>query len=182
MKGKDNNLPILIRRETPQDFNAVYQVVKEAFASAEHSDGDEQDLVCRLRKSAAFIPELSLVAETDGNIIGFIMFTKLKVGNTVQLALAPLAVLPSFQGNGVGGMLIQKGHQIAQRLSYELSILIGYPDYYARFGYEKATRFGLKSPFDLPEEVFMVRNLTDKPVQINGTVEYPKEFFNKNSI
>ena len=61
---------MLIRQETADDYGEVYNVVKSAFASAEHSDGTEQDLVEKLRKSAGFVPELSLVAEKDGKIVG----------------------------------------------------------------------------------------------------------------
>lgn len=71
---------MLIRQETGSDFDAVYTIVQEAFAAAEHSDGNEQDLVTELRGSAAFIPELSLVAETDGKLAGHIMFTRGSVG------------------------------------------------------------------------------------------------------
>ena len=91
-----------IRQEQPSDHEAVYQVVKEAFAHAEHSDGHEQDLVTALWKSQVFIPELSLVAVEDGRVVGHILFTKATVGHTEVLALAPLAVLPSCRSTGRG--------------------------------------------------------------------------------
>lgn len=69
-----------IRQETPRDYERVYQVVKEAFASAAQSDGNEQELVTALRSSSSFIPELSLVAEEEGEVIGHILFTKASVG------------------------------------------------------------------------------------------------------
>lgn len=65
-----------IRQETPQDYGAVYEVVKRAFSSARHSDGTEQDLVTALRRSESFIPELSLVAVQDGRVVGHILFTR----------------------------------------------------------------------------------------------------------
>lgn len=65
----------LIRQETPNDYDAVYDVVKRAFACAAQSDGTEQDLVVALHGSDAFIPELSLVAEENGKIVGYILFT-----------------------------------------------------------------------------------------------------------
>lgn len=80
---------LTIRQEKPEDYRQVEQVVEQAFARAEHTDHDEHNLVARLRGSEAFIPELSLVAEQDGRIVGHILFTKLKVGQTTQLALAP---------------------------------------------------------------------------------------------
>ena len=83
-----------IRKEISTDYETVYSVVKRAFESAEHADGNEQDLVNALRKGDAFIPELSLVAEVDGKIVGHIMFTKATVDGKTVLALAPLSVLP----------------------------------------------------------------------------------------
>lgn len=165
-----------IRQETPNDFTQVYQVVKLAFANAEYSDHDEQNLVERLRSSSSFIPELSLVAELDGKIVGHILFTKLAVGNTTQLALAPLAVHPDFQCQGIGGQLIKKGHEIAAAMGYDYSILLGHPSYYPRFGYLPASRFGITSPFDVPDENYMAFDLSGKGSILSGPVVYPKEF------
>ena len=93
---------MVIRQERPADYEAVYQVVKEAFANAEHTDGHEQDLVAALRKSKSFIPELSLVAVEDDKIAGHILFTRAVVDHTEVLALAPLSVFPAYQGRGIG--------------------------------------------------------------------------------
>lgn len=82
---------MIIRQEQSNEFHSVYALVKAAFEGAEHADGKEQDLVDALRKGDSYIPELSLVAEIDGKIVGHIMFTKIKIGNQIQLALAPLS-------------------------------------------------------------------------------------------
>ena len=87
---------MVIRQEQPADHEAVYQVVKEAFANAEHTDGHEQDLVVALRKSRSFIPYLSLVAVENEQIAGHILFTRAAVDHTEVLALAPLSVLPAY--------------------------------------------------------------------------------------
>ena len=107
-----------IRKETATDHAAVYSVVKRAFEHAEHADGNEQDLVNALRKGDAFIPELSLVAEADGKVVGHIMFTRATVDGKPVLALAPLSVLPEYQRKGIGKALIQEGHKIAKELGY----------------------------------------------------------------
>ena len=101
---------MLIRKEEPRDYEAVYFIVKNAFESAEHSDGTEQNLVTALRKGDAFIPELSLVAEIDGKIVGHILFTRATVGKDTVLVLAPLSVLPEYQRKGIGISLIKEGH------------------------------------------------------------------------
>ncbi len=90
-----------IRQETKEDYEIVYALVKQAFAQAEHCDGNEQDLVAALRKSRAFVPELSLVAERDGEIAGHILFTEAMVGFETVLALAPLSVLPASNDRGL---------------------------------------------------------------------------------
>ena len=78
---------MIIRQETTSDASAVYELVKTAFASAEHSDGNEQDLVVLLHKSPAFQPALSLVAEKNGKIIGYILFSEIKIGEKQPLPL-----------------------------------------------------------------------------------------------
>ena len=97
---------IEIRKETINDYDEVYNVVKSAFATASHSDGNEHDLVVLLRKSANFIPELSLVATINNKIIGYILFTKIKIGTHEELALAPIGVLPQYQRQGIGSMFL----------------------------------------------------------------------------
>ena len=118
-----------IRQETPADYEAVYQLVREAFAPAELSDGREQDLVAALRNSPAFIPELSLVAVEGRSIIGHILFTEVRVGTETALALAPLSVLPSRQRRGIGLALMESGHDAARRLGYGYSTGLGHPGY-----------------------------------------------------
>ena len=84
---------MVIRQETEKDYDEVYAVVKAAFERAEHSDGNEQDLVAALRKGGAFVPELSLVAQKDGRIVGHILLTKGSVGSRETRARALAARL-----------------------------------------------------------------------------------------
>lgn len=168
---------LIIRKETKHDQKRVFVLIKDTFKHAEHTDGDEHNLVERLRNSNAFVPELSLIAEYQNEIIGHILFTKVKVGKNTQLALAPLTVSVKYQRQGIGGKLINEGHRIAKDLGYEYSILLGHPSYYPRFGYMPAKNFGIISPFDVPEEYFMAINLQGKSTKLNAIVEYPKEFF-----
>lgn len=165
-----------IRKETAADYKAVYALVEAAFQTAEHADGDEQDLVERLRKSATFIPELSLVAEDDGIVVGYILFTKNKIGDSEQLTLAPLAVLPERQREGIGGKLIMEGHRIAENLGYGYSIVLGHASYYPRFGYVPAKEYGIRAPFQVPDEHFMACKLMQAAEEIEGVLQYPPEF------
>ena len=167
---------MLLRQETPADYDAVYKLIAEAFAAAEHADGTEQDLVAALRKSGAFIPELSIVAEIDGELAGYILFTTAKVGDDEVLALAPLAVKPQHQRQGVGRALIAKGHEIAAELGYEYSLVLGSETYYPRAGYIPAAQLGVEVPEGFPSENFMAVKLRENAKPICGPVTYPKEF------
>ncbi len=174
-------MKIIIRQETPPDFSFVFALIKESFKNEPFSDFTEQFLVERLRKSAAFIPELSMVAELGGEIIGHIILTKIKIVNGSQsfdsLALAPVSVKPDYQNKGIGGQLILQAHAKAIELGYKSVVLLGHQSYYPRFGYEKASKFGIKLPFDVPDENCMAIELLEGGLEgVSGLVEYPKEF------
>ena len=140
---------MIIRQEEPKDYEAVYHVVKAAFGSAEH---------------------------TDGKVTGHILFTEVKVGGTVQLALAPLSVLPAFQKQGIGKALIRAGHEKAAALGYLYSIVLGSERYYPQMGYLPAGQYGIKPPFDVPSENFMACKLAMDAPAVSGTVQYAEEF------
>ncbi len=167
---------MIIRQEKSNDYEIIYSVIKNAFDSSEHADGNEQDLVIALRKSENYIPELALVAEEDGKIVGHIMFTKAKVGEIDVLALAPLSVLPEYQRKRVGTALIKAGHKIAKGLGYGYSVVLGSETYYPRTGYVPADTLGIIPPFDVPRENFMAYKIDDSVSMIRGTMKYAKEF------
>lgn len=167
---------IEIRKEEKQDYMEVYNVVKTAFETAQHSDGNEQDLVTELRKSKNFIPELSLVAIKNRKIVGYILFTKIEIGNNEELALAPLAVLPEYQKQGIGKALIKEGHKIAKSLGYHYSVVLGSEKYYPKSGYIPAINYGIKAPFNVANENFMAIKLNETNKKIEGIVKYAKEF------
>ena len=167
---------MFIRQETAADHKAVYEVVKTALATAEHSDGNEQNLVNALRNSAAFLPELSLVAVVGSKIVGHILYTKVDIGGTTALALAPLSVLPRFQQQGIGKALMQTGHDIARELGFSYSVVLGSPDYYPKAGYTPADRFGIVPPFDVPDGHYMALKLNPHAPHCQGTVKYDPAF------
>ena len=167
---------IEIRQENQKDYEEVYRVVKTAFETAEHSDGNEHDLAVALRNSDSFIPELSLVAVKEDKIVGYILFTKIKIENHEEIALAPLAVLPEYQKQGIGSMLIEQGHKIAKQLGYHYSIVLGSENYYPKFGYIPAIQYGIQAPFDVANENFMALKLNATDTEIKGVVQYAKEF------
>lgn len=173
---------ITIRKEIPNDHNWVIELTAKAFETMPFSEGDEDQLVARLRNAPGFIPELSLVAELDGLIVGHILFTPLVIDNGQQqfesLVLGPVSVLPEFQKQGIGGKLIRAGHQKAIELGFRSVILIGHPEYYPRFGYKPASTWGIKTHYELPsDDVFMAVELTEGALKnVSGMVIFPPEF------
>ena len=121
------NKEIKIRPEQENDFQAVREVVELAFRDVEDSDQSEPYLVERLRKTDAYIPELSLVAELNGEIIGHLMMSKVEIvsedQSVISLGLAPVSVVPKYQRIGVGSALIREAHKRAGELGYK-SIII----------------------------------------------------------
>ena len=172
---------VLIRQEQKEDYDKVYEVVRTAFACAAHTNHDEHNLVVRLRRSAAFIPELSLVAEVAGEIVGHILFTRGVIQAKTQeyetLVLAPLAVVPDYQGKGIGGRLIEAGHRVAREIGFKSVLLVGHPIYYPRFGYRPAETFGIITDLDLPADVFMACELTKGGLDgVRGRLKHAPEF------
>lgn len=175
---------IIIKQEQVKDYKITENVVKCAFANAEHSDKNEHNLVCRIRNSNVFIPELSLVAMDNDNerIVGHILFSKVKIKNEDQvvesLALAPVSVLPEYQNQGVGKLLISKALQKAKELRFHSVVVLGHPEYYPKFGFKKASTWGIKAPFEVPDEAFMAMELGENTLdKVSGVVEYPSVFF-----
>ncbi|MCL2562543.1 MAG: GNAT family N-acetyltransferase [Oscillospiraceae bacterium] len=167
---------LTIRAETPSDYAAIYALTEAAFAVSDHADGDEQELPARLRKKPGYIPELSLVAELDGQLAGHILFTEIKVGGDPALLLGPVSVLPAFQGQGIGGALIEEGHRVGKRLGFDLCVLTGHEGYYPRFGYEPVDGHGILIPEEAPPKCKMVKFLTDRGREVKGTAIFPPEF------
>lgn len=166
---------MVIRQETAADIPAISEVIRIAFAGAEHTDGQEHLLVSALRASRAFIPELSLVA-VEQQPVGHVLFTKARVNGTEVLALAPLAVLPAFQRRGIGLALIRRGHEIARGLGYPYAVVLGHAQYYPKAGYVPASRYGIRAPFPVQDENFMAICLGEQQTQLNGVLVYDPAF------
>ena len=168
---------IHIRPETVADHSQVYQLLSLAFGQ-----DNESQLVELLRHDDCFIPGLSLVALHDQQIIGHILFTQIKIvddsgAETPSLALAPMAVLPAHQKSGIGGRLIRVGFEAAKQLGHQSVIVLGHKDYYPRFGFVPAEKWGISTHYQVPSEYFMAIELVPGALAAaRGVVEYPKPF------
>jgi predicted N-acetyltransferase YhbS len=170
-----------LRQELPADYVEVSKLVELTFRNEKSSDHGEHFLVDRLRNSTAFVPELSIVAEVEGNLVGHILFTKIKIKNEVEsfasLALAPVSVKPGFQKKGIGGQLIRYGHKSAKALGFKSIVVLGHEAYYPKFGYILASKFNIRFPFAAPDKNCMVIELEkDNLVGVQGIVQYADEF------
>ncbi len=163
-----------IRCETSPDYPKIAEVITDAFGQS-----DEAKLVEAIRNSENYIPELSLVAEIDANIVGHILFSYIHLVSKetlLVLALAPVAVSPQFQSQGIGTGLVQYGLEKADELGEALVIVLGHPSFYSRFGFVQSTYYGIKSPFEVPAEAFMVKPLKNYEIKYTGEVVYPQAF------
>ncbi len=124
-----------IRPERVTDYAEIALLNAIAFGNR----AVEASIIALLRQRRAFDPELSLVAESGGHVVGHVLFSPYQLRLLDQtipaVNLAPLAVHPAYQGQGIGGQLITEGHRIAKAKGYRVSVLLGHPTYYPRFGY-----------------------------------------------
>jgi len=141
-------LNMRVRQETENDYKLSEYVVEQAFKNAKYTDHKEQFLVAKLRNSDAFVPELSLIAELDGQIVGHIMLTKILIKNgekeEASIALAPVLVLPQHQNKGIGSKLIIESMEIAKKLGFKSVIVLGHDKYYPRFGFKSTSIWDIK--------------------------------------
>lgn len=165
---------MIIRKETPDDIEAIHEINHQAFDTEA-----EANLVDALRASSASL--ISMVAEEGGVLIGHILFSPVSItgweGRKRVAGLAPLAVLPERQGQGVGSMLIEKGLSVCLSSGYDAVVVLGNPRYYTRFGFVPSVEFNLSPQYEVPEELFMVTELVPGALKgVSGTVQYHGAF------
>jgi len=168
---------VSIRAEAPADRDAIAEVVASAFGSPL-----EARLVERIRASSNFVPELSLVAELEGCVVGHVMisYVALHDGDARRwiASLSPLAVVPDSQGRGIGGALVREVTARTDARGEPLVVLEGSPRYYRRFGFEHSVRHGIEITLPSwapPEAAQMLRLRTYDP-SLRGRVAYPPAF------
>ena len=144
-----------IRTERESDWEGVYQINTSVFETPA-----EAKLVDALREQAHLL--ISLVAEEEGDIVGHILFSPVTLighPNFKMMGLAPMAVALEWQGKGIGSALVKEGLKRCKEIDSAAVVVLGHPTYYPRFGFVPASRFGINSEYDVPDEVFMVLEL-----------------------
>lgn len=165
---------ITIRAESAEHHAAIRRVVELAFG-----EPNEAELVDALRKHAH--PHISLVALIDSEVVGHILFSPVSIESEgdafAAMGLAPMAVLPDYQNKGIGTELVWAGLRECKLLGHEVVVVLGHPEYYPRFGFVPAAKKGIRSEYDVPDEVFMVAELTPGALRgRKGLVKYHSEF------
>ena len=166
-------MSIQIRSETDNDKTAVYDINAVAFATE-----TEAKLVDALRESAS--EYISQVAVEGQNVVGHIMFTPVTLEPFEDLrlmGLAPMAVSPSLQCGGIGSELVKTGLLRCTESDVGAVAVLGHPQYYPRFGFRPASQWGIKSEYEVPEEVFMMMELSPGYLQgYQGIIRYDAAF------
>lgn len=165
---------MIIRVETPDDHESVHRVNELAFPTP-----GEADLVDALRKTVH--PYISLVAIDEDQVVGHILFSPVSIESATDsftaMGLAPMAVLAEHQRRGIGTLLVREGLQQCRRIGHDVVVVLGHSEYYPRFGFVRASSKGLRSEYDVADEVFMVAELTTGALKgRTGLVKYHPEF------
>jgi predicted N-acetyltransferase YhbS len=167
---------ISIRPEDPVDIDEIYELNRIVFGQ-----DNEAKLVDHIRQGPNFIPQLSLVAFSDEELIGYILFSKINVTNGdfrhESLGVTSMVVNPAYQKRGIGAKMLIVGLQKATELGYTDVFVFGHEFYFPKFGFLPAARWNIRPPFEVPAEVFMALELIPNALSnVSGIVEFPIEF------
>jgi putative acetyltransferase len=140
-----------IRETMDSDMDNILFVEREAFGHDK-----EAELVRGLIDDPSAKPILSMVAFKDDQAVGHILFTSASIGkteNTISaMILAPLAIVPDAQKQGIGGKLIERGLKLLSKSGVDLVFVLGHPEYYPRHGFKPAGHLGFEAPYPIPDE------------------------------
>jgi putative acetyltransferase len=161
---------IEIREAQPSDAAAIREVNQQAFGGEQ-----EANIVDALRANGAVL--LSLVATGHDRVVAHILYSPATIGDVQGAALGPLAVLPEYQRQGIGGSLVEAGNARLISAACPFTIVLGHAAYYPRFGFTRASDHGIRCEWDVSAEVFMVRFLNSNDIgKIVGLAKYRHEF------
>ena len=165
---------MVIRREEPQDIAAIRFVNEQAFGGSA-----EASAIDALRDRGA--ATLSLVAVIDEQVVGHLFFSLVTIESPDRswpgLGLAPLAVLPEYQRQGIGTALMNEGLEECRRLGHTRVIVLGHPAYYPRFGFERASAYGVRFEYEAPDEACLILALQPGALGgVSGVAKYQPEW------
>lgn len=172
----------MIREITVNDYKTVEKLIVEAFSGSEYGYQNEAELVEKIRAEDTYLKALELVEVIEGKIVGHALLSQAVIQNETKevinkgLVLAPLSVLPTHQRKGIGSKLIKALEEKVVNQYLFISIL-GSPTYYGKFDYEEAADFGIKAPFDVPSEYFLIKEMSKDGLESSqGILVYSTAF------
>lgn len=151
------------------------------FTDTNHGYTGEAELVEKIRQDPSYHKELELVAEIDEKIVGYGLLSEVTLESETThltgLCLAPLCVDSDYQSQGIGTQLMQTLESKAKNKPYAFISILGHPEYYSAFQYVPAHIFGVRAPFDVPKEAYLIKELVPHALQDKqGTIRYSKAF------
>lgn len=159
------------RAETGADIPLIHEINSAAFDTT-----DEADLVDALRADPHWIPELSVVTVDEaGIVIGYALLTRCHIGDTAALCLGPCAVPPQYQRTGAGSAAIRTGLDRAREMGEKYVVVLGHAAYYPRFGFGRASEYGIRLSVEVPDDALMALSLDGSPIP-SGLVRYAAPF------
>lgn len=162
----------ITRAETGADIPAIHDLTAAAFGRP-----DEADLIDALRADSAWIDGLSIVAAgSDGTVVGHALLTRCHIGDTPALCLGPCAVRPGLQRSGAGSAAIRAALRAARDRGERFVTVLGHPEYYPRFGFERASKHGIDTTLPVPDEALMALALDPAHPLPSGTIRYAAPF------
>ena len=169
---------LLIRNEKPDDYAAVENITREAFWNLSVPGCNEHYLVHVMRDHEDFVPELDLVAELDGQIVGNVMYTKSKLRNEQGevkqiLTFGPVSILPAYQRKGYGKIMLEESFRRAAELGYEVIVIFGNPDNYVGRGFKSCKKYNVCVGDGIFPAAMLVKEL--KTGVLDGTRWYFEE-------
>ena len=157
-------MDVLIREEEKNDYDEIKKINDLAFGQE-----NEGKMIEVLRETLDYNLKLSLVAEIKNKIVGYISFYPIIIKNEKEeftvLSLAPMAVRPEYQNKGIGSKLVKRGIEVGREYGFGAVIVVGHPKYYPRFGFKPASNWGIKLPFDVPDNVFLALELNENTLK-----------------
>ena len=173
---------LLLRSELPADRPAILALTAAAFAVSPvtglpvEGEPEEVPLLAALFDCADYLPEFSIVAELDGEIVGHVISTRGRVGELELLGLGPIGVVPRLQRHGIGSALMTETIARANAAGERGIALLGSPEYYSRFGFVPSTSLGVDAPDSAWGANFQLLPLALWPGGVSGTFRYAKPF------
>lgn len=169
-------MELIIREENKIDIQFISELINHCFINE-----DEKTLVDLLRKRENFTQQLSIVAEDDRKIVGYLLLNPIELKTEKYLIrtvwLEPLCINPLMRRKGIGTKLVTYGITIAKKLGFESIFVTGDLAFYSRFGFCKGEKYGIKPSISIRPDAFLVLELKEKSLPNKGQLIYPEEIF-----